>query len=101
MDKKLAGLLGVASVLALPAAHASTAVPQSLDAAMQANSYSDLLKPIPNAVELLAASSQVPAESEADSAIQEVQYWYRHHHHHHHWRRRRWHHHHHHHHKDI
>ena len=103
MDKTLVGLLGAVSALAVPA-HAATAPPSNLSAVMEANSYADLLKPIPNASALLkeqaAAESQMkqaePA-AEGEATVLEVQYWYRHHHHHHHWYRRRWYHHHHHH----
>jgi len=100
MDKSVAGLLAVASVLAVPA-HAATALPDSIDAAMRAGSYADLLKPIPNARALLNASAQAEATTEAQPEVLQVQYWWHHHHHHHHWYRRRWHHHHHHHHHDT
>jgi len=111
MDKTITGMLAVASVLAIPAAHAANAVPSNLEAAMRADSYADLLKPIPNAAALLKASAAAPATAgqEADPMIQQAQvqlyvgpprpayypptyyyrphhhrYWYRHHHHHHH-----------------
>ncbi len=55
---------------------------------MQAASYADLLRPIPNAQALLAAAEvpagqPAPASDGRDPAVQQVQY-YRHHHHHHH-----------------
>ena len=99
MDKSLAGLIAAASVLASPAVTPADAATGAT--AMQATSYSDLLKPIPNALALLresdsAASLDGTAESRA--AVQDVQYWYynrrRYHHHHHH--HRYWYHHHHH-----
>jgi hypothetical protein len=68
---------------------------------MKAESYADLLTPIPNAVSVLhamdAASAKMPAAAKADDAFDSkvAQFYYREHHHHHHsWRR--FHHHHHH-----
>jgi len=103
LDKSIAGLIGVAGALAVAApSQAATAVPLTLDAAMQASSYADLLRPIPNALALLqtaAAAEAAPgvdsSASEGQATVQQVQYY--HHHHHHHRYRRRYHHHHHHH----
>ena len=100
LDKSIAGLIGAMGALAAGAsAHAASAVPNGVVNALQASSYGDLLKPIPNAKALLQASDASPAATAADAggdpAIQTVQY--RHHHHHHHrYVRRRYHHHHHH-----
>ncbi len=97
MDKTIAGLLGAVSALALAApSQAAPVGPHDLDAAMAASSYSDLLKPIPNAKALLDAASATGEEDQAEAqgfdpqAVEEVQY--HHHHHHHHWHRwhRRW-----------
>jgi hypothetical protein len=110
MDKSLAGLLAVASVLAVPA-QAATGPAVNVDAVMQVSSYADLLKPIPNALAVLRASAAAGVEAkpvqpaaDGEPGVEQVQYWYyRHHHHHHHhdwWYRRRYHHHHHHHHHD-
>ncbi|MBV8913989.1 MAG: hypothetical protein JOZ05_13235, partial [Acetobacteraceae bacterium] len=52
MEKKLAGLLGAVGALVVSAPGQATPV-QPSDSVMQANSYSDLLKPIPNAAEVL------------------------------------------------
>jgi len=113
MEKSVAGLLAVASVFALPAGAANAAQAsaaqgsraETMEAAMHASNYSDLLKPIPNARELLA-SEAAPGESTA--GVEQVQlrfyigpprrddYYYHHHHHHHHNWYRRYHHHHHH-----
>lgn len=97
MDKKIAGLLGaVAAVATMGGAQASTgSVPTSSDR-LAAQSYADLLTPIPNATEALMADN---ARHDANSAdgVQLAQY-YHHHHHHHHHRYFRYHHHHHHHH---
>jgi len=99
MDKNVAGLLAVASVLAVPA-HAATALPVDVASALRASSYADLLAPIPNAAAILKASAEATSAApettaEGQSPLMEARYWYHHHHHHHHWRRR-WHHHHHH-----
>lgn len=107
MDKKFAGLLGAAAAVAMMGgAQASTgSVPTSSDP-IAAQSYADLLTPIPNATEALVADN---ARHDANSAdgVQLAQYhhhhhhhhhrYFRHHHHHHHRYFRRHHHHHHHH----
>jgi hypothetical protein len=103
MEKKIAGLLG--AVAALSTMTAAQAAPTSLSTTdpLLANSYSDLLEPIPNAAAVLKV---VDEREPADSNIQLAQYHHHHHHHHHsHWRRaptivigRHRHHHHHHHH---
>jgi hypothetical protein len=91
-------------VLAVPAAQAATVAPPTVDAVWQVSSYSDLIKPIPNAVAILKASAAaranvVPAEPAAEGGkIEQVQYRYWHRRHWRHWRWRHHHHHHHHHH---
>ena len=112
MDKRIAGLLGaVAAVGALSSAQAAPA-PRTTDV-LQANSYADLLEPIPNAAKVLQAlDEQAPAKS-AEGNVQVAQFYHHHHHHHHFYhhhhhgyfrrgpvivvRPHRWHHHHHHH----
>jgi hypothetical protein len=100
MEKKVAGLLGAVSALAMIApAHATTAAPVNVEAVMQAGSYADLVRPIPNAVAVLqavdaAAAEALPLASEGEATVQPVQY-YHHHHHHHHHHHRYYHHHHH------
>jgi hypothetical protein len=105
MDKKIAGLLGaVAALGTLNAAQAAPA-PASVDV-LEANSFADLLQPIPNAkAQLQAIDEREPAL--AANNVQLAQFHHHHHHHHHsHWRRpvivvvphRHRHHHHHHHH---
>jgi hypothetical protein len=100
MEKKIAGLLGaVAALGTLTSAHAAPVPTDPL----QANSYAELLEPIPNAAAVLKV---VDEQAPADANIQLAQYHHHHHHHHHsHWRRgpvvvigRHRHHHHHHHH---
>ena len=102
MDKTLP--LGVAAAIsalvALPAAAAPTPAP----VVPQAQSYAELLEPIPNAVERLRLADTQDAPR---ARLIEAQYYpppADHHHHHHHWRRHRRHyhnHHHHHHHSNY
>lgn len=118
MDKTVAGLIGAVTLLAaVDPAQAAMPAPAGLDAVMRAESYADLLKPIPDAVALLKESDEagvkaelLPAASDGEATVQKAQYYYHHHHHgfyppfyhhhHHHHRyyRRYYHHHHHHHH---
>jgi hypothetical protein len=99
METKIAGLLGaVAALGTLTSAHAA---PMQTDP-LQANSYAELLEPIPNAAAVLKV---VDERAPVDGNIQLAQYHHHHHHHHHsHYRRgpvivigRHRHHHHHHH----
>lgn len=109
MDKKIAGLIGAVATLGVcNVADAATVVDPAPPDALHANSYADLLAPIPNALATLRtmdAASPPPVEGQVELA----QFYYHHHHHHHHhhrWHRGprifvvppRWHHHHHHHH---
>ena len=75
MDKKIAGLLGaVAAVATMGGAQASTgSVPTPSDP-LAAQSYADLLTPIPNATEALVADN---ARHDANSAdgVQLAQYY--------------------------
>jgi len=110
MDKKIAGLLG--AVATLGAMNAAQAAPNPAPTdVMRANSFADLLTPIPNASALLQAIDESAPAKPADPNIQEAQVvigigrgHHHHHHHHHAYRRRivvvphRHHHHHHHHH---
>ena len=81
MDKKIAGLLGaVASLGTFTAADASPA-PAPADV-LRANSYANLLEPIPNAVALLqAVDESTPAQTTEN--VQMAQFYHHHHHHHH------------------
>ena len=78
MDKKLAGLLGAAA--ALTTMTAAQAVPAREPELPAANSYRDLLDPIPNALPLLKADDQRMAQS---GAIRTAQVVVGHHHHNH------------------
>jgi hypothetical protein len=104
MDKKLAGLIGAASAMAaLSGAQAATPATQpDVETAMKAESFADLLTPIPNAVSVLhamdASAAKMPAAAKSETFDTKVaQFYYREHHHHHHgyWRPRFHHHHHH------
>src|ERR1700730_15014072 len=93
MDKKIAGLLGAGAALrTLCAAQAAPAPAPAPSDMLRANSFADLLEPIPNAASLLQAIDESAPAKSADENVQLAQYYYHHHHHRHH------HHHHHHHH---
>jgi hypothetical protein len=97
MDKKIAGLLGaVAALGTLSAVQATPASPPT--DVLQANSYADLLQPIPNAAATLKIADENAPAASSEARMQVAQM---HHHHHHHRpvviRRHRHHHHHHHH----
>ncbi|MEP6836726.1 MAG: hypothetical protein ABJA75_01640 [Bradyrhizobium sp.] len=113
MDKKIAGLLGAVATLGTFTAAEAAPAPAPTDV-LRANSYADLLEPIPNAVALLQAVDE-SAPAPGTENVQLAQFYYHHHHHHHHHnfyrhhhsyyprvvvvpRYRRYHHHHHHHH---
>jgi hypothetical protein len=110
MGKKIAGLLGAMATLgAFGAAEAAPMPSPAPTDILRANSFAELLNPIPNAAALLQAVDESGPVSSADGNVQLVQYHHHHHHHHHHhgYRRivpriilgpRRHHHHHHHHH---
>ena len=115
MDKKIAGLLGAVAALGTLGTVQAAPAPANTTDVLQANSYADLLAPIPNAADTLrVVDEQAPAkdtnkEANAEGNAQVAQFYHHHHHHHHHhhgyFRRgpvvvvpRRWHHHHHHHH---
>ena len=108
MDKKIAGVLGaVATLGAFNAAQAAPTPSPAPSDVLRANSFADLLEPIPNAAALLQAVD----ESAPEAKVELVQLYIYHHHHHHAYRRyyeprvvvvpprySRYHHHHHHHH---
>jgi len=107
MGKKIAGLLGAMATLgAFGAAQAAPTPSPAPTDVLRANSFAELLQPIPNAAEVLQAVDETGPAASADENIQLAQYHHHHHHHHHHWRREprivvmphRWRHHHHHHH---
>ncbi|HLX18141.1 MAG TPA: hypothetical protein VKS24_23370 [Bradyrhizobium sp.] len=110
MEKKIAGLLGAVATLGAFGAAQAAPAPAPGDV-MRANSFAELLEPIPNAAALLKAVDESQPRPSADDNVRLAQYYHHHHHHHHHngyYRRygpivvvpryRRYHHHHHHHH---
>jgi hypothetical protein len=82
MDKKIAGLLGAVAALSTLTAVQATPAPGPTDP-LAANSYADLLEPIPNAAKTLQALDEQPAKS-AEGNVQVAQFYHHHHHHHHH-----------------
>ena len=95
MGKKIAGLLGAVATLgtfgAAQAAPTPTPAPSDV---LRANSFADLLEPIPNAAALLKAVDESAPAQPADSNIQLAQIvigvGHDHHHHHHHHAYRRY-----------
>jgi hypothetical protein len=85
MEKKIAGLLGAMATLgAFNAAEAApTPAPAPTDV-LRANSFADLLEPIPNAVATLRAVDESAPVQSADENVQLAQFYHHHHHHHHH-----------------
>src|ERR1700744_3146906 len=95
MEKKIAGLLGAMATLgAFGAAQAAPMPSPAPTDVLRANSFADLLEPIPNAAALLLAVDQSAPAASAKDNIQLAQY-HHHHHHHHHFRHHHHHHHHH------
>lgn len=92
MERKTAGLLGaLAGVAALGAGSAQAASHAAVmpPAPLAVTSYSDLLRPVPNAVEALKAHNAELAEQASKEPVEQVQWYpegdgYDHHHHHHH-----------------
>jgi hypothetical protein len=85
MEKKIAGLLGAVATLGVfnAAEAAPIANPTPTDV-LRANSFADLLEPIPNAASLLQAIDESAPAQSADENVQTVQFYDHHHHHHHH-----------------
>lgn len=83
MDKKIAGLLGAVAALSSLNAVQATPGPDPTEV-LRADSYAELLEPIPNASALLRAVDEARPEPSADANVQMAQYYYHHHHHHHH-----------------
>jgi len=102
MEKRVAGLLGaVAAIGTLSTVQAAPAAASEPADVLQANSYADLLQPIPNAAATLKVIDERAPVASAEPRVQLAQAHHHHHHHHHRTiiiRRHRHHHHHHHHH---
>jgi hypothetical protein len=86
MEKKIAGLLGAMATLgAINGAQAAPAPSPAPADVLRANSFADLLEPIPNAASLLQAIDESGPAPSANENVQLAQlYVYHHHHHHHH-----------------
>ena len=85
MEKKIAGLIGaVATLGALSPAEAAPMASPPPTEILRANSFADLLEPIPNAVSLLRAVDEAAPTPSMDGNLQPAQYYHHHHHHHHH-----------------
>jgi hypothetical protein len=112
MDKKIAGLLGAVAAVSTMGTAQAAPTPNPTET-LRANSFADLLEPIPNAAALLQAVDEQQPTPSAEGNVQLAQFYRHHHHHHHHaYRRyaprivvvpryRRYHHHHHHHHHSF
>ncbi|HLJ00025.1 MAG TPA: hypothetical protein VKT76_09925 [Bradyrhizobium sp.] len=96
MQNKITGLLSAVAALGALGTAQATPAPDPNEV-LKANSFAELLEPIPNAIALLKVVEESQAKPAEEGNVQLAQY-YRHHHHHHFWRRYRHHHHHHHHH---
>jgi hypothetical protein len=83
MEKKIAGLLGAMATLGVFNAAEAAPAPAPADV-LRANSFAELLEPIPNAAALLQAVDESAPGPSANENVQLAQFYYRHHHHHHH-----------------
>jgi hypothetical protein len=85
MEKKIAGLLGAMATLgAFGAAQAAPTPAPAPSDVLRANSFADLLEPIPNAAALLKAVDESRPNPSVDENVQLAQFYHHHHHHHHH-----------------
>lgn len=85
MGKKIAGLVGAMATLgAFNVAEAAPIPSPAPTDILRANSFADLLEPIPNAAELLRIVDETRPVPSADENVQLAQFYYHHHHHHHH-----------------
>ena len=84
MGKKIAGLVGAMATLGAfnGAQAAPTPSPAPTDV-LRANSFADLLEPIPNAAAKLRAVDESRPVPSADGNVQLAQFYHHHHHHHH------------------
>ena len=83
MDKKIAGLLGAVAALSTLGAVQAAPTPASTTDVLQANSYADLLQPIPNAAATLKAADENAQVASSEGQVQVAQMHHHHHHHHH------------------
>lgn len=91
MEKKIAGLIGaIATLGSFTAADAGVISTPSAPDILKANSFADLLEPIPNALALLQVVDESGPIPSADQNVQLAQFYHHHHHHHHHSHYRRY-----------
>ena len=83
MDKKIAGLLGAVATLGTFGAAEAAPTPAPADV-LRANSFAELLEPIPNAAALLQAVDESAPGLSVNENVQLAQFYEHHHHHHHH-----------------
>jgi hypothetical protein len=83
MDKKIAGLLGAVATLGTFGAAEAAPTPAPADV-LRANSFAELLEPIPNAAALLQAVDESAPAPSVNENVQLAQFYDHHHHHHHH-----------------
>jgi hypothetical protein len=83
MEKKIAGLLGAVATLGAFNAVQAAPTPNPTDV-LRANSFAELLEPIPNAAALLKAVDESKPVPSADENVQLAQFYHHHLHHHHH-----------------
>lgn len=84
MDKTIVGVLSALGALAVAGPTHASGRPASVDDVMQAQSYADLLKPIPNAAAVLRDADAAPRAQTDDAHLVPAGYYHHHHHHHHH-----------------
>jgi hypothetical protein len=96
LDKTIIGLVGAASALVLAGGAQAANVPAAPAPVPPAQTFAELLDPIPQAISRLSSQNGDGELSVSDERpVQLAQYYqqYYHHHHHHHWRGRHHHHH--------
>jgi hypothetical protein len=81
MDKKIAGLLGAVAAVSTMGTAQAAPTPNPTET-LRANSFAELLEPIPNAAALLQAVAAQDQAETADGNVQLAQYHHHHHHHH-------------------
>jgi hypothetical protein len=96
MERKIAGLVGAIATLGVVNVAQAAPAPEPVHV-LNASSFADLLKPIPNALAMLRAVDEATPVRPAAEGVQLARHHHHHHHHHQHYRRPRHHHHHHHH----
>ena len=81
MDKKIFGLIAAVSGLGTLGAAQAAPAPVDVDRVMNAQSFRELLEPIPNATALLIADDEGRAAAPEAPKVQLAEYDHHHHHH--------------------